>query len=58
MYPKTHIDVEVSSGEDDVPRLSASTGRKKVPDGDDVGDGGVSSAEPIAHNPICSGASK
>jgi hypothetical protein len=54
MYPKTHIDVEVSSGEDDVPRLSASTGRKKVPNGDDVGDGGVSSAEPKAPNPISS----
>jgi hypothetical protein len=39
MYPKACIDVEVSSGENDVPRLDASASKKGVPDGNDVGDG-------------------
>jgi hypothetical protein len=43
LYPKVGIDVEVSSGEDDVTKKSA---------GDDAGDGGASSANPIAPNPI------
>jgi hypothetical protein len=40
------------------PKIDVSANQKKASGDDDVGDGGVSSAEPIAHNPICSGASK
>jgi hypothetical protein len=51
-YPKVHIDVEVSSGKDDVSKTDALTDKKKVPDGDDAEDGGASSAEPITPNLI------
>jgi hypothetical protein len=56
LYPKVHIDVEVSSGEDDVPKTNASADKKKALDGDDAEDGGASSAEPITPNPIRSDA--
>jgi hypothetical protein len=56
LYPKTRIDVEVSSGEDDAPKPDASASKQKESVGDDVEDGGVSSAESIAPNPISSGA--
>jgi hypothetical protein len=52
LYPNVHIDVEVSSGEDNVPKTDASVDKRKVPDGDDTEDGGVSSAKPITPNPI------
>jgi hypothetical protein len=55
-YPQTLIDVEVSSGEDDVPRPTASADKMKKSDDDDAEDEGVSSAEPIAPNPISFGA--
>jgi hypothetical protein len=54
-YPKALIDVEVSSGEDDVSRPTASANKLKKSAVDDAKDGGVSSAEPIAPNPISSG---
>jgi hypothetical protein len=44
----------VSSGEDDVPKTNASSNKRKAPYGDDVEDKGVSSAKPIAPNPIMS----
>jgi hypothetical protein len=56
LYPKIHIDVEVSSGEDDVPKTDASTHKRKAPAGDDAEDRAASSAEPIASNPISSDA--
>jgi hypothetical protein len=52
LYPNVHIDVEVSSGEDNVPKTDASVDKRKVPDGDDAEDGGASSAKPITPNPI------
>jgi hypothetical protein len=52
LYPKIHIDVEVSSGEDNVSKTDALTYKRKAPDGDDVEDGGASSAKPIAPNSI------
>jgi hypothetical protein len=54
MYPEARIDVEVSIGEDDVPKPDASTSQREAPDDNDAGDGGVSSAEPKAPNPISS----
>jgi hypothetical protein len=54
LYPKDNIDVEVSSGEDDVARLDASVDKLKKSVGDDAEDGGVSLVEPIAPNPISS----
>jgi hypothetical protein len=39
LYPNVHIDVEVSSGEDNVPKTDASVDKRKVPDGDDAEDG-------------------
>jgi hypothetical protein len=56
-YPGASIDVEVSSGDDDVPALDASATKQKKLAGDDVTDGGASSAEPIASNPISSNTS-
>jgi hypothetical protein len=56
LYPKVHIDVEVSSGEDNVPKTDDSADKRKAPDGDDAEDRGASSAEPIASNPIRSDA--
>jgi hypothetical protein len=55
-YSKVHIDVEVSSGEDEMPKTDTSTDKRKVPDCDDAEVGGASSAEPIAPNPIRSDA--
>jgi hypothetical protein len=43
--------VEVSSGEDDVPKTNALVDKKKSAS-DNVEDGGVPSAEPITPNPI------
>jgi hypothetical protein len=48
--------VEVSSGEDDVLRPTASPNKLKKSAGDDVEGRGVSSAESIAPNPISSSA--
>jgi hypothetical protein len=47
VYPKVAIDVDVSSGEDDVIKKST---------GDDAGDEGASSAKTVAPNPIRSDA--
>jgi hypothetical protein len=44
--------VEVSSGEDNVPKIDASAYKRKAPDGDDDEDGGASSTELIAPNPM------
>jgi hypothetical protein len=52
LYPKACIDVEVSNGEDDVPKTDASAEKKKVSTNNDVEGGGVSSAEPITPNLI------
>jgi hypothetical protein len=52
LYPKVHIDMEVSSSEDDVPKTDPSADKRKAPDGNDAEDGGAFSAEPIAPNPI------
>jgi hypothetical protein len=54
LYPKADINVEVSSGEDDVPKPDALMTRQKTSAGDDAEDGGASSAEPIAPNPTSS----
>jgi hypothetical protein len=48
--------VEVSSGEDDVPKTDTLAGKRKALDGDDPEDRGASSTEPIAPNPIRSDA--
>jgi hypothetical protein len=55
-YLKVRIDMEVSSGKDDLPKLDASAGKQKALAGDDVEDGGVSSAKLIAPNLISSDA--
>jgi hypothetical protein len=52
LYPQTLIDVEVSNGEDDVLRPTASTDKLKKSADDDAEDEVVSSAELIALNPI------
>jgi hypothetical protein len=57
LYPEARINVEVSSGKDDVPRPTASADKLKKSASDDAEDRGVSSAEPIAPNPISSGTS-
>jgi hypothetical protein len=57
LYPATLIDVEVSNGEDDVLRPTTLADKLKKPADDDAKDKGVSSAEPIAPNPISSGVS-
>jgi hypothetical protein len=56
LYPKAVIDIEVSNGEDDVPRPTAPADKLKKSVSDDAEDRGVSSAEPIAPNLISSGA--
>jgi hypothetical protein len=48
--------VEVSSSDDDVPKPDVSSGKQKKSASDDAEDEGVSSIEPIAPNPISSGA--
>jgi hypothetical protein len=55
LYLKNLIDVEVSNGEDDVPRPTASADKLKKLADDDAEEGGVSLAEPIAPNLIDSG---
>jgi hypothetical protein len=55
LYPATLIDVEVSNGEDDVPRPTTLADKLKKPADDDAKDKGVSSTEPIAPNPISFG---
>jgi hypothetical protein len=55
LYLEAHIDVEVSNSEDDRPKLGAPVGQKKKFSGDNTEDGGVTSAEPIAPNPISFG---
>jgi hypothetical protein len=52
LYPGANIDVEVSSGDDDVPTLDALATKQKKLAGDAAKDGGASSAEPIAPDPI------
>jgi hypothetical protein len=54
VYLEAHIDVEVSSVEDDMSKPDASVGKREALDGDDAGDWGVSSAKPKAPNPISS----
>jgi hypothetical protein len=56
LYPKVHIDVEVSSGEDDVLKTEASTDKRKAPDGDDAEDREASSVELITPNSVRSDA--
>jgi hypothetical protein len=56
LYLEARVDVEVSSGEDDVPKTNALIDKKKASAGDDAKDGGVSSAEPITPYPISSDA--
>jgi hypothetical protein len=56
LYPKTRIDVEVSSGVDDALKLDASAGKQKESTDDDIEDGGVPSAESITPDPISFGA--
>jgi hypothetical protein len=58
LYLKAHIDVEVSSGEDDVSRPDALVDKPKKSADDDAGDRGVSSAELITTNPISCSVSK
>jgi hypothetical protein len=49
------MEVELSSDDDDVPRLKPDAPTdQKVQAGDDTGDGGASSVEPTAHNLISS----
>jgi hypothetical protein len=50
-YPEARVEVDVSSGKDDVPNIDVSA-NKKMSVGDDVEDGGASSAKLIAPNPI------
>jgi hypothetical protein len=57
LYPVANIDVEVSSGDDDVLTLDALATKQKKSVGNDVEDGRASSAEPIAPNPISSNTS-
>jgi hypothetical protein len=52
LYPDPHTDVAVSSGEDNTLKPNASAGKEKAPAGDDAENGGVTSVEPIAPNPI------
>jgi hypothetical protein len=56
LYPRVSIDVEVSSGDDDVPKLDALATAQKKSVGDNAEDGGASSAKLIAPNPISSNA--
>jgi hypothetical protein len=58
LYPGASIDVEVSSGEKDVPTPDASAIKQKKSVDDDTEDGGASSAKPIASNPTSSNASE
>jgi hypothetical protein len=58
LYLEARVDVEVSSGEDDVPKTNALIDKKKALAGDDAKDGVVSSAEPITPYPISSDASE
>jgi hypothetical protein len=57
LYLGASIDVEVSSGDDEVPTLDALVTKQKKSADDDAEDRGASSAEPIAPNPISSNAS-
>jgi hypothetical protein len=50
--------VQVSSGEDDVPKPNASTTRQKKSVGDDAEDGGATSAQLIVPDPISSAMSE
>jgi hypothetical protein len=58
LYLEARVDVEVSSGKDDVPKTNALIDKKKASAGDDAKDGGVSSAEPITPYPISSDVSE
>jgi hypothetical protein len=49
--------VEVSSGDDDAPKVDASVAELRVPTGDEADGEGTSSAEPIAPGPIRSNTS-
>jgi hypothetical protein len=51
-----HIDMEVSSGEEDVSMTDASANKGQAPAGDDAEDIGASSVDPITPNPIRSDA--
>jgi hypothetical protein len=54
LYPKALIDVELSSDEDAGLKPNALADQKNASTGNDTGDGGVSSTEPIAPKPISS----
>jgi hypothetical protein len=58
LYPGANIDVEVSSGDADLPTFDALATKQKKLAGDAAKDGGASSAEPIAPDPIKSNASE
>jgi hypothetical protein len=52
LYVDRHTDVEVSSGDDDAPKVDALAAKPRVPAGDEADGEGISSAEPIAPGPI------
>jgi hypothetical protein len=55
LYPDHHTDVEVSSGDNDVPKVDALDVEPRALAGDEADGEGISSAEPIAPSPIRSG---
>jgi hypothetical protein len=57
LYPDRHIDVDVSSGDDDASKIDALAAELRVPAGDEAKGEGVSSAEPITLGPISSNTS-
>jgi hypothetical protein len=54
LYPDRHTDVEVSSGDDDASMIDALAAKPRAPASDEVDGEGISSAEPIAPDPISS----
>jgi hypothetical protein len=54
LYPDRHTDVEVSSGGDDASMIDALAAKPRAPASDEVDGEGISSAEPIAPDPISS----
>jgi hypothetical protein len=57
LYPDRHIDVEVSSGDDHVSKIDASTAELRAPAGDEPEGEGIYSTEPITPGPIRSNTS-